>query len=55
MNVAARVENLTRDFNARILITGATRARLASQYPLKSLGPVTLRGRSEPVDLFEVT
>jgi adenylate cyclase len=55
VNVAARVESLTREFNARILITGATRARLGSHYPLKPLGPVALRGRSEPVDLFEVT
>ncbi len=55
VNVAARVESVTRELNARILITGATRAQLTSHYPLKALGPVTLRGRSEPVDLFEVT
>ncbi len=55
VNVAARVEDLTKEFSARILITAATRARLAAQYSLKPLGPVPIRGRSEPIELYEVT
>ena len=55
VNVASRVEALTKEVNARILITAATRARLAEHYPLRSLGAVPIRGRSEPIELFEVT
>ena len=55
VNVAARVESLTKDFNARTLITAATRARLAEHYPLKPLGEVPIRGRSEPIELYELS
>ncbi len=55
VNVAARVEALTKELNAHILVTGATRARLAQHYPLKPLGEVPIRGRSEPIELYEVT
>lgn len=55
VNVAARVEVLTKEFGARILISAATRARLVEHYPLKSLGAVPIRGRSEPIELYEVT
>ena len=54
VNVASRVEALTKVENARILITAATRALLADHYPLKSLGEREIRGRSEPIELFEV-
>ena len=55
VNVAARVESLTKEFSARILITAATRAHLVEQYSLKPLGLVPIRGRSEPIELYEVT
>lgn len=55
VNVAARVESLTKEFNAKTLITAATRARLAEHYPLKPLGEVPIRGRSEPIELYELT
>ena len=38
----------------QIVISGATRHRLASTMKAKRLEPVTLRGRAEPVELFEL-
>jgi adenylate cyclase len=55
VNVASRVEALTKELGAEILITDATRSRLAEYYPLRSLGAVPIRGRAEPIELFEVT
>ena len=55
VNVASRVESLTKEYGAMILITKETRSRLREFYPLKSLGTVPLRGRSEPIELFEVS
>ena len=39
----------------QIVISGATRHRLASTMKVTRLEPVTLRGRVEPVELFELT
>ena len=39
---------------ARIIISDATRARLKGRYDMKPLGTVTVKGRSEPVRIFEV-
>jgi adenylate cyclase len=55
VNVASRVEAMTKELGARILITDATRSRLAEYYPLRSLGAVPIRGRAEPIELFEIT
>ena len=38
----------------QIVISGATRHRLASTMKVMRLAPVTLRGRAEPVELFEL-
>jgi class 3 adenylate cyclase len=46
---------MTKELGARILITDATRSRLAEYYPLRSLGAVPIRGRAEPIELFEIT
>lgn len=55
VNVASRVESLTKEFGATILLTKETRHRLHERYPFKALGSVPLRGRSEPIELFEVS
>jgi len=54
VNVAARVEGLTKQLDRTLLITDATRKRLACGYPLERLPPQTLRGKSEPLPLFAV-
>ena len=53
VNVAARVEATTRDLGVDVLITEATRALLSEDVEVVSHGPHELRGKPEPVELFE--
>lgn len=53
VNVAARVEELTKELHIPILITRATQLRLNDPHlTTRPLGPVPIRGRSEHVELF---
>ena len=52
VNVAARVEAVTRRTGDAILLTGATRDRLTRDVPLVARGTAELRGRDEPIELF---
>jgi class 3 adenylate cyclase len=57
VNVAARLEALTKEYREySILINGPTaKALMARQdITLKSLGPIQVKGRAEPVDLYAV-
>jgi adenylate cyclase len=53
VNTAARIEESVAGAG-QIVISRATFDRLAGQIPAVSLGPVALRGRSEPVEMFEI-
>lgn len=52
VNVAARVEAMTRELDHDVLLTAATAERLGSSPPVESLGEHELRGIAEPVELF---
>ncbi len=52
VNVAARVEDQTRETDDSILITGETWKRLSHQFEAESRGKAELRGVSEPVSLY---
>lgn len=59
VNVAERLEELARghaagDEWATILISGTTARHLAGTFPLTPLGRRTLRGRTEPLEIFEL-
>jgi adenylate cyclase len=57
VNVAARLESLTKDYPEHpILINGPTAEALKGRegLTLKSLGPLTVKGRAEPVDVYAV-
>jgi class 3 adenylate cyclase len=57
VNVAARLETLTKDYPEHpILINGPTAEVLKSRddLTLKHLGPVQVKGRAEPVDVYAV-
>ena len=56
VNVASRLQELTKLFGARIIISEHTQAAIAedSTFEVRELGEVTVRGRKEPVRLFEV-
>jgi class 3 adenylate cyclase len=53
-NLAARVEKLTRDLDAKILITGSTRQSLGEDFQLESMGSTKVKGRETEVKLFRV-
>jgi class 3 adenylate cyclase len=54
VNLAARLESLNREYQTRVLVSGAT-AALAGDSSLSPLGPAEVRGQSEPVDLYALS
>ena len=54
VNVAARVEALTKTLGCQLLITEATRERLGVKLNLKQLPPQSVKGKSEPLQVFGV-
>ena len=54
VNVASRLEGHTKVAQQAILIDGVTRAGLRSDIEVDSLGPVALRGKAQPVEVFVV-
>ncbi len=52
-NLAARLEGMTRDHDAAVMIDEETaRHAGAAAAPFQSIGPTTVRGRSTPIELF---
>jgi adenylate cyclase len=54
VNLGARLESLNKDYGTRIIISEATRGRLARRYELRPLGGVVVKGKTRPVEVFEV-
>ena len=54
VNLAARLESLNKEYRAHIIISDATRSRLKGRYDMKPLGTVTVKGKTEPVAIFEI-
>jgi len=54
VNVAARVETLTRTYNTPFLISDATLARLKPGHLVREIDLVKVRGRATPVRVYEV-
>ncbi|MBE7439726.1 MAG: adenylate/guanylate cyclase domain-containing protein [Spirochaetales bacterium] len=56
VNLASRMEGLTKIYGAHILITGATLERIPdhSKYHTRLLDKVKVKGKSEPVSVIEV-
>ena len=53
-NLAARLEQLTRDYDCSLLISDATHAAIANVVDARSLGSVTVRGRTSPTTIYRV-
>jgi len=49
INVASRVEHLTRDHKVDLLITEQVRAALKDQFLLKPMPPMSVKGKAEPI------
>jgi adenylate cyclase len=54
VNLGARLESLNKDYASRIIISEATRRLLRTSYTLRPLGSVVVKGKSVPVEIFEV-
>ena len=54
VNMAARIEKLTRDNGARILLGQSTQEQLTNPASLRSLGPFALKGIEQEIEVFEV-
>jgi adenylate cyclase len=54
VNLGARLESLNKEYGTRIIISESTRALLKGQYDIRPLGSVTVKGKSQPVAIFEV-
>jgi hypothetical protein len=56
VNLASRVESLTKNYGVSLLITQPTYSRLKnpSQYAIRTLDTVKVKGKSEAVTVYEV-
>ncbi len=54
VNLASRLESLTKEYVVSLLITQATSLELGSGYLLRTLDLVAVKGKKEPVKIFEV-
>ena len=54
VNVASRLESLTKEKGELILVSGEVVASLADpgRYSLKKIGSTTIRGRIQPVEIW---
>ena len=54
VNLGSRLESLNKQYGTRIIISDATRVQLNSSYQLRALGDVVVKGKTQPVAIFEV-
>ena len=54
VNLGSRLESLNKQYGTRIIISDATRARLKGRYRCRPLGDVVVKGKTQPVAIFEV-
>jgi len=54
VNLAARLETLTKDFDSPIIVSESTCALLDDEFLVQPLGTVTVKGKEKPVKIFAV-
>jgi adenylate cyclase len=52
VNLASRIEGLTKSAGTPVLVSAATRDRVGDRYAWRALQPMSVRGKSEPVTVF---
>jgi adenylate cyclase len=55
VNLASRVEQLTKQYGVPLLVTDAVWQVVKADYEGRALDPVTVRGREEPVAIYAVS
>jgi adenylate cyclase len=54
VNLGSRLESLNKQYGTRIIISEATRDSLPPKYAFRPLGDVVVKGKTQPVAIFEV-
>ena len=54
VNLASRLQDMTKELDASILISGSTQILVQHMCELGNLGSTKVRGRQQPVDIYEV-
>lgn len=54
VNLAARLESACKQYSARLLISEFTKAKLKGTYKLRDIDMVVVKGKTEPVGVYEV-
>lgn len=54
VNLASRIQELTKKFHADILISATTRSRLKIDFTLEKLPAITVKGKRDPVEIYRV-
>ncbi len=54
VNLGSRLESLNKQYGTSIIISESTRQRLRGHYDIRPLGDVTVKGKTQPVAIFEV-
>ena len=54
VNLGSRLESLNKTYGTRVIVSDATRRRLKGRYDMRPLGAVTVKGKTLPVDIYEV-
>lgn len=54
VNVASRLEGLTKEFKVKIVIGETTKNKIQDKYNFKFLGSVAVKGRNEPINIYTV-
>jgi adenylate cyclase len=54
VNLGARLESLNKDYHTQIIISEFTVKQLKGRYNLRPLGAVVVKGKTVPVEIFEV-
>jgi adenylate cyclase len=54
VNLTSRIEGLNRDLGTGILVSGAVLAALKDRVVVRDRGSVAVKGRREPVEIFEL-
>ncbi|MBI5471857.1 MAG: adenylate/guanylate cyclase domain-containing protein [Ignavibacteriae bacterium] len=54
VNVAARIEQLNKKFNSQLLVSEEVLNKLGDHPHTVSLGPIAVKGRERPVEVFEL-
>jgi adenylate cyclase len=55
VNLTSRMEGLTKEYGAKILVTDSVRTEAGTEFQWSSVGVVSVRGKSEPVPTFVPT